>query len=66
MAKYSEEKIQEVVTLYLSGKSQKEVSEITGVGRYVKKAGYSLRKKKAVTSPKKYSRDKNKIIYRRE
>ena len=31
MAKYSEEKIQEVVTLYLSGKSQKEVSEITGI-----------------------------------
>lgn len=57
MAKYSEEKIQEVVTLYLSGKSQKEVSEITGVGvstvgRYVKKAGYSLREKKVVTSPK--------------
>lgn len=51
MAKYSEEKIQEVVTLYLSGKSQKEVSKITGVGastvgRYVKKAGYSLREKK--------------------
>lgn len=69
MAKYSEEKIQEVVTLYLSGKSQKEVSEITGVGastvgRYVKKAGYSLRKKKAVTSPKKYSRDKELEIIR--
>lgn len=46
MAKYSEEKIQEVVTLYLSGKSQKEVSEITRVGRYVKKAGYSLREKR--------------------
>lgn len=51
MAKYSEEKIQEVVTLYLSGKSQKEVSEITGVGastvgRYVKKRDILLEKRR--------------------
>ena len=69
MTKYSKEKIQEVVTLYLSGKSQKEVSEITGVGastvgRYVRNAGYSLRSKSCSTSPKKYSKDKELEIIR--
>lgn len=69
MIKYSDEKIKEIVALYLSGKSQKEVATLTGVGtntvgRYVKKAGYELRSKSDHSSPKKYSKEKEKEIIR--
>ena len=63
MTKYSSEKIKEVVSLYLEGKTLKEVAALTGVGattvgRYVKNSGYELRSRANNNSPKKYSEEK--------
>ena len=69
MTKYSSEKIKEVVSLYLEGKTLKEVAALTGVGattvgRYVKNSGYELRSRANNNSPKKYSEEKEKEIIR--
>ena len=69
MTKYSSDKIKEVVSLYLEGKTLKEVAALTGVGattvgRYVKNSGYELRSRANHNSPKKYSEEKEKEIIR--